>query len=122
MRRFISCVVLVSYLAACVSWDVQEVSPEQAVTEQQPKKARVSLSDGSQMTIAYPSVSGDSLTGFVGDDRVSVPLARVSEVALYDLNVVGTAVLVSLAVASLAVWIVGCAQAQGNPGYMDFCG
>jgi hypothetical protein len=119
MRRSISCVLLVSYLASCVSWDVQEVSPEQAVTEQQPKKARVSLSDGSQMTLAHPSVSGDSLTGFVGDDRVSVPLARVSEVALYDLNVVGTAVLAGLAVASLAVLLADCAD--GDQGYMDFC-
>jgi hypothetical protein len=121
MRRFIGCILLPCYVAACVSWDVQEVSPEQALDEQQAKKARITLTDGSRITLAHLSVSGDSLTGFWRDDRVSVPLARVSEVAVYDLDVVGTVVVVSLGVALLAAFIVGCAQQGGNPGFVDTC-
>jgi hypothetical protein len=89
-----------------VSWDLQEVSPEQAITDRQPKKAQVTLNDGSRITLAHPSVSGDSLTGFWRETRVSVPLTLVSGIAVQQIDVVPT-VLASVVGGILIVGAVG---------------
>ncbi len=84
LRRFVCAALLPCYLAACTSWQTQEVSPEQALADEQPDKVRVTLTDGSQVEVHQPTVARDTLTGFSDGHQVSVPLASVSELELRE--------------------------------------
>ena len=96
LRRLTCCLLLPAFLAGCSSWWVQEVSPQQLITEDQPEKIRVTLTDGSQMVLEQPRVSGDTLMGkFAPKDfapsaqvqlkrgeQVNIPLSDVTDVAI----------------------------------------
>ena len=124
LRRLTICLLFPAYLAACSSWHVQEVSPQELVTEEQPKKIRVTLIDGSQMEIEHPRVSGNTLIGCEVRDRrycpsdpgallesgrqVSIPLSDVRDVAISKTDagkitmlIVGTVLVVGAAVVVL---------------------
>ncbi len=73
------------------------MSPQQLVTEEQPEKIRVTLTDGSQVVLEQPRVSGDTLMGcrvqgqrrcpsdpgaVEADQQVSISLSRVTDVAI----------------------------------------
>jgi hypothetical protein len=60
------------------------VSPEQVLADEQPDNVRVTLIDGSQVEVFQPTVSGDTLTGLREGQRVSIPLASVSELELRE--------------------------------------
>ncbi len=59
-------------------------SPEQVLADEQPDNVRVTLIDGSQVEVFQPTVSGDTLTGLREGQRVSIPLASVSELELRE--------------------------------------
>ncbi len=90
VRRIIACILLPCYLVACSTWKTQEASPQQVIQDEQHDKVRVTLTDGSQVEVFRPVVSGDTLRGFGSEDRtsrettqgdeVSIPLADVSTV------------------------------------------
>ena len=93
MRRFIACVLLPSYLAACMTWEVREVSPQQVVDQEQPAEIHVMLTDRSWVILKGPRISGDSLVGAVvdgvyrghkvrGGRQVSIYLGDVVQVAV----------------------------------------
>ena len=90
LRRLTCCLLLPVYLAGCSSWYVQEVSPQQLIAEEQPGKIRVTRTDGSQVVLEQPRVSGDTLMGcqiieVQGQQRcprVSIPLSDVTDVAI----------------------------------------
>jgi hypothetical protein len=84
LRRLVCAVLLPCYLAACTSWKTQKVSPEQVLADEQPDNVRVTLIDGSQVEVFQPTVSGDTLTGLREGQRVSIPLASVSELELRE--------------------------------------
>ncbi len=84
IRRLIACILLPCYLVACTSWKTQEVSPQQVLTDEQPDKVRVSLTDGSQVVLEEPVVSGDTLIGFEQDVQKSILLADVSALELRE--------------------------------------
>ncbi len=65
MRRILSCILLPVYLSSCTSWQVQSVSPEQVVTEGEPSKIRVTLTDSSELEMEQPRMVGDTLRGLV---------------------------------------------------------
>jgi hypothetical protein len=65
-----------------VSWNTQEASPQQVLEDEQPDKVRVTLSDGSQVVLEEPEVSGDTLTGVATGQQRSIPLADVSALAV----------------------------------------
>jgi len=65
VRRAVSSILLPAYLSSCTSWQVQSVSPEQVVTEDQPSKIRVTLSDSSQVEMEQPHIVGDTVRGVV---------------------------------------------------------
>jgi hypothetical protein len=66
VRRVLSSILLPVYLSSCTSWQVQSVSPEQVVEEEQPSQVRVTTTDESEVVLKAPSVSGDNLLG-LGD-------------------------------------------------------
>lgn len=65
IRRVLSSVLLPVYLSSCTSWQVQSVSPEQVVTEDQPSAIRVTLTDNSKLEMEQPRIVGDTLRGLV---------------------------------------------------------
>ena len=65
IRRVLSSVLLPVYLSSCTSWQVQPVSPEQVVTEDQPSAIRVTLTDSSKLELEQPRIVGDTLRGLV---------------------------------------------------------
>jgi hypothetical protein len=79
--------VLLSYLAAaCTAWHMQTVSPAEAFAEPV-KLARVSLADGSMVTIREPRVRSDSLFGRDASDesrRIGIALASIRAVELLE--------------------------------------
>lgn len=106
LRRLTCYLLLPAFLAGCSSWYVQEVSPQQLVTGEQPEKIRVTLTDGSQVVLEQPRVSGDTLMGcrifeVQGQQRcpsdlgaVSIPLSDVTDVAIPKTNPVKVFVVV----------------------------
>ncbi len=134
MRRILSCILLPVYLSSCTSWQVQSVSPEQVVEEEQPSQVRVTTTDQSEVVLEAPRVSGDNLLG-LGDRHVSwagsayavsdtgsalkIPLADISHVAIKKTNTTNS-VLLGLGIAAgafavaVVVFLILCAD--------DVCG
>ncbi len=97
IRRIVGAILLPVYLSSCTSWQVQPVSPEQVVEEEQPSQVRVTTTDQSEVVLEAPRVSGENLLG-LGDRNVSwagsayavsdtgsalaIPLDNISHVAL----------------------------------------
>ncbi len=121
VRRIIACILLPCYLVACTSWKTQEASPQQVLEDEQPDKVRVTLTDGSQVEVYEPALSGDTLIGFEKGSRdwrktedtpggaVSIPLSDVSalEVRKSDGGLTILAVFGGLVLAAGVVIVVG---------------
>ncbi len=65
VRRVVSAILLPVYLSSCTSWQVPPVSPEQAITEDQPSKIQITLSDSSTVEMEQPRIVGDTVRGTV---------------------------------------------------------
>ena len=101
VRRLIACIMLPCYLVACTAWKTQEASPQQVLADEQPDKMRVTLSDGSQVVLEEPVISGDTLTGVAEGQQTSIPLDDVADVEVrkaQTLLTVGVVVLGTAAV------------------------
>ena len=113
-------------LAACTSWKVQTVSPEQLIAAEHPSAVRVQRQDGSRVVVNSPRIATDSLLGMtdrrspVTADRspVSVPLADISQVAVRHISVGSTVVglfgLGLVATAGAFLYIVLASNASGS--------
>ena len=97
VRRVLSSILLPVYLSSCTSWQVQSVSPEQVVEQEQPSQIRVTTIGHSEVILEAPRMSGDNLLGLgprnvswagsayaVSDtgSALTIPLADISHVAL----------------------------------------
>ena len=92
--RLIACILLPCYLVACMSWKTQEASPQQVLADEQPDKVQVTLTDGSQLVLKEPAVSGDTLSGLDDSTPVHIPLANVSSIAVEGTNAAKTGLAV----------------------------
>ena len=101
-RRAIAGVLLPMYLTGCMTWKTQEVSPQQVIAEQQPGKMRVTLTNGRQLVLSQPGVSGDTLSGRVARDSVDIALADVAKTEVPKFSAVWTVVEVSIGVLAVA--------------------
>ena len=89
VRRVMSSILLPVYLSSCTSWQVQSVSPEQVVTEDQPSKIRVTLSDSSRVEMEQPRIVGDTLRGLVKggpDDSLVERDVLLADIATVRIN------------------------------------
>jgi hypothetical protein len=117
-------VLVFAYLSACTKWQVQEVSPQQVLTQHQPEKLRVSLVDNMEVVLGQPEIRGDSLYGVRDESGLrpgaprrppshgtaaALPLADVEKVAIRTLNPVTTGLVVGLGVAA-GIVVIGLAQ------------
>ena len=109
VRRIIACILLPCYLVACMSWKTQEASPQQVLAEEQPDKVQVTLTDGSQLVLEGPVVSGDTLSGLDDGTPVHIPVANVSSIAVKETDGVKTGLLVfgGLVVVAAVVVVIG---------------
>jgi len=119
VRRIIACILLPCYLAACSSWKTQEASPQQVLEDEQPDKVQVTLTDGSQLVLEAPVVSGDTLSGLDDGTPVHIPLANVSSIAVKgtDGAKTGLAVLgglLALAAVAVVVLYIECGDGACN--------
>jgi hypothetical protein len=110
VRGSIAILLLAGGLSGCLgsglkSWRVQSPSPAQVVTQQHPKRIRITRADSTKIVVRDPSVIGDSLVAVdAADRRIALPLAEVLQVevqktpvaAAIFATVVGTAALVWL--------------------------
>jgi len=106
-RRFIACILLPAYLAACSTWTTQEASPQQVLQDEQPDKVRVTLTDGSQVEVYEPAVSGDTLIGLREGQQVSIPLASVTQLELREGDTVKSIALATGIVVGVGALVVG---------------
>jgi hypothetical protein len=125
LRRLIACILLPTYLGACVTWKTQEASPQQVLADEQPDKMRVTLADGSRVVLLEPVVSGDTLTG-IGEarrthqgyepvGRLSIPLDDVADVAVRKGDFLKSVVLmlgIAVAVGVAAVFVLRCPEGE----------
>jgi len=83
LRRRIACTLLLYYLAACMSWHVEEeVSPLQVISAQHPRTVRLTRTDGSRVVLDEPRIAaGDSLVGVHYGVPSSVAVSDVTQVA-----------------------------------------
>jgi hypothetical protein len=118
-------VLVFAYLSACTKCQVQEVSPQQLLTQHQPEKLRVSLVDNTEVVLERPEIRGDSLYGVRDESALrldyasgrppshgasaALPLADVEKVAVRKINPVTTGLLVGLGVAAV-YFVIGLAQ------------
>ncbi len=128
VRRVLSSILLPVYLSSCTSWQVQSVSPEQVVEQEQPSQVRVTTTGQSEVVLAAPRVSGDHLLG-LGDRNVSwagsiyavsdtgsaleIPLADISHVALKKTDatksvLLGLGIVAGIIVAGAALYVISC--------------
>ncbi len=129
VRRVVSAILLPVYLSSCTSWQVQSVSPEQVVEQEQPSQVRVTTTDQSEVVLEAPRVAGDNLLG-LGDRNVSwagsayavsdtgsaleIPLADISHVALKKTDATKSVMLVLGIVAGIfALTFVACGTGDG---------
>ncbi len=89
--RFVRVIVLpltlVSLQSACTSYVAMQSPYGQTILREEPGRIRVTLDDGSRVTISQPRIEGDSLLGIAYDaknraytDTVRVALAEVTSV------------------------------------------
>ena len=69
-------VLVFAYLCACTKWQVQQVSPRELLTQNQPEKLRVSLVDNTEIVLRRPEIRGDSLYGVRDESGLRLDAAR----------------------------------------------
>jgi hypothetical protein len=114
-RRLAASVLLLCYLLACGTWQTQEVSPQELITETEPRHMRATLADGSQREYWEPWIHADSLRGYEHDRwrapnpyrLVEVEPASLTDIA--DVAVRKTDVPKTVAFTALTIVVVGVA-------------
>jgi hypothetical protein len=66
MERLAFTAWLAASAGACTGWQVETVSPEQAISQKHPDEIRVTLSNSSRVKLQQPALEGDTLVGLVG--------------------------------------------------------
>jgi hypothetical protein len=84
-RRPIAYTLLLWYLAACTSWRVQELTPQQVIDRWHPASVRITTADSSEFVLDKPWIPvRDSLLGFRNGVPASVAVSDITAVALWQ--------------------------------------
>lgn len=121
MRRITASIVLASWLAACVQWEVPETAPQQVLAQEElPDPVHVTLFDGSWVVLQQPEISGDSLFGVVAEGEYrGRPLKQGYLTAVHVADVVQVAVE-KQTVQATAGPLAGVLAVLGAVGYVQF--
>src|SRR5882762_2589484 len=95
--RIIALLVICTLPAACTTWRVAELQPQQFSAEKSPGVVRLTLSDGTTLSATHPVIVGDSLiwtdsSGAPRSDpaRRAVPVSSIRRVETQRFNLMGT--------------------------------
>lgn len=144
MKRFIAILTLGAFLQACMRWGTKPLEPTRFDGTTPDRQVRVTLADGGILVVRNPFISGDSLVWLrpVADEpaagdappreqRQGIPLARIKQVEVREVDgaktallVVGTVGLVALLVAAASYdpWRSGSGGgSSGTGGSCDYC-
>jgi hypothetical protein len=110
--------VLAFHTSACMTWETQQVSPDQVVS-QIPSQVRITHAGGSRTVMAGPTIVGDSIVGAPVEShaapnaqRLSTALADVQAVEVQRVN--GGKTALAVAGAGLAALLfIGIATYDG---------
>jgi hypothetical protein len=130
IRRSIAVVLLFVYLPACHHYVTPKgMTPEAYIAAEQPKRVRVTLENGTRLTILDPFTSHDSLLGYIpvrqSDSAVvsgplwAASLESVRRLEVYKLNTGATVgltggVLLVVVAATGFLAILAIAASQGD--------
>lgn len=92
--RMLGTLLAATTLAACTSWRMQPLSPEQLLNDQRPTAVRVQRADGGRIVLTKPQLVPDSLVGTTRGQRTAVSLADITQVAVRRGNALKTTGLV----------------------------
>lgn len=92
----LSSLLLVTYLNACTSWQLQGVPPERVLQDPQyaRKSVRITTVDNRRLEIFRPHLRGDTLTGQAKDTAVAVPLPQIRDLSVRRADTERTILLV----------------------------
>ena len=115
--RLVAGLLAGTFLSACMTWQTQTLQPERFRTADSTRSVRLILASGDTLVVGSPVIVDDSLVGMrsragVAPDsleRVSIPLASVSEVQVEKANraiagVLGFALAVAIYAATNPCW------------------
>jgi hypothetical protein len=121
MRYLITCVLLPTYLTACIQWEVQEATPQQVVAQEQLLDlVHVTLSDGSWVVLKQPEISGDSLFGVVMEGEYRGQPLKQGLLTAIDLGDVVQVAVEKRTLAATAWPVVGVVVVVGAAGFAEF--
>ena len=109
-RRLIAALLLV-LLTSCYSWRPTTISPARIIAEEEPSTVRVTLADGTQLTLDDPTIRSDSIVSKEGEAQVVV--SDVSRVELRLLSVAKTiGIIVAVPVGLVLYFASVCAGSR----------
>jgi hypothetical protein len=121
MRYLIACVLLPTYLTACIQWEVQEATPQQVVAQEQLLDlVHVTLSDGSWVVLEQPEISGDSLIGVVTEGEYRGQPLKQGLLTWIDLGDVVQVAVQKRTLEATAWPVVGVIAVVGATGYVEY--
>lgn len=85
-------IALLATTSGCTTWKVAEEGAREALAEG-PRRARITLAGGRRVELHRPGIRNDSLLGFRGDERIAIPLEKVSRIELRRVSAVRTGLL-----------------------------
>ena len=116
-RRALCAVLLLSQLTACMTWRPARGALNQQTGSEPIRNARLSLRNGTEISLHDVTVRSDSVIGFAGDarERRAFPSPDVASIAQRELSVGRSSIVVVGAVAIAFLVMVGAAIGQlGN--------
>ena len=119
-RRVIAALLLVQ-LTACYSWRPTTVSPQTLIPVEQPSEVRVMLTSQETITLTYPTLRNDSISGvvpYLDGYRRAVAVSDISRLEVRRVSTGRTLALV-LPLAGVAAIFIGYLISCG--GSYDFC-
>lgn len=106
--------LLANVSAACSSWRVQSVTPQELLAREHPNAIQVREQGGAKYVLGSPRVEGDSLTGYVKRVVRRIPIMAGDKVAVRRFNAIKTVgLIVGIPAAGIAAFLgfygIGCA-------------
>ena len=60
-KKLIATLLLAVHLTGCNSWHTPTISPAEVIADEKPSEVRVTLKDGTRLTLDDPTIRGDSI-------------------------------------------------------------
>ena len=102
-----TCLFLLAAMAlnGCSRWQVQQVTPQQLISDRSPRSVRIRQHSGPLVVLREPFLRGDTILGRSGRSERAVSLIDVHEVSIRRTDPVKTTGLVVLIVAPIALFV-----------------